>query len=151
VSVWVLAAHNAGCDGATDDLVVLLGVCAGGRATLPQRINEVCPLPPRIALSYLTNLARHRGHSAVGLEAGSPTRFRQATPAGRPPCGPTERPAVVTLSGDNSQPESAVLLRNVSAAGAPERSQSRRTPTRPRADASMIAVGRTQINLFWMV
>jgi hypothetical protein len=87
--------------------------------------TDACPLPTRIALSYLTNLAHRRGHIAVRLEAGSPVACQRR----QLPWGLYKRPVVVTPAGHSSQPESAVLSRNVSTAGILEQSHSRRTPT----------------------
>jgi hypothetical protein len=84
------------------------------------------PLPTRIVLSYLTNLAHRRGHIAVRLEAGSPVACQRRQLV----WGLYKRPVVVTPAGHSSQPESAVLSRNVSAVGILEQSHSRRTPNR---------------------
>ena len=116
--------------------------------SLPQRIAEVCPLPTRIALSYLTDLARDRDRRAARPGRECSQGAGRLPPAGGS-VGRHIRPAVATVtylkfaarSGPGlrvSKPAPAaswlrqpagpgVLLRSASTVEVPERSPARLT------------------------
>ena len=65
--------------------------------SLPQRIAEVCPLPTRIALSYLTDLARDRDRRAARPGRECSQGAGRLPPAGGS-VGRHIRPAVATVT-----------------------------------------------------